>query len=157
LRPAQFPGTPEPVATDDLIGINSKVREYGEHRATRRALEPPDGEPTQADAHIMRVTGQAPTAAAGGLVFQLKAQGQHEGEDAFDKRFAIAKQLIIGRFVLKVDGNGPVFAGLAGAVAHGSSSGQMVGVTDDPTWGNTCPSARGREGCQSVTTKLSGM
>jgi hypothetical protein len=41
--------------------------------------------------------------------------------------------LIIGRFVLKVDSNGPVFAGLAGGVAHGSSSGQIVGVADDPT------------------------
>ena len=34
---------------------------------------------------------------------ELKAEGQEKGEDAFDKRFAIAKQLIIGRFVLKVE------------------------------------------------------
>ena len=105
----------------------------------------------------MRVTGQASTAAAGGLVFQLKAQGQHEGEYAFDKRLAIAKQLIIGRFVLKVDGNGPVVAGLAGGVAHESSSDQMVGVADDPQWGNAYPIARRSGRHQGVTTKLGGM
>jgi len=90
-------------------------------------------------------------------VFQLQAQGQHEGEYAFDKRFAIAKQPIVGRFVLKVDGNGPVFAGLTGGVAHGSSSGQIVDVADDPRWGNACPSARGRGRCLGATTKLGGM
>ena len=50
---------------------------------------------------------QAPTSLTRRLVSELKAQGQDKGEHAFDKRFAIAKQLIIGRFVLKVDGNGP--------------------------------------------------
>jgi hypothetical protein len=53
--------------------------------------------------------------------------------------------LIIGRFVVKVDSNGPVVAGLAGGVAHGSSSGQRVRVADDPTWGNACAIARGWE------------
>jgi hypothetical protein len=87
---------------------------------------------------------QAPTSLTRRLVSELKAQGQDKGEHTFDKRFAIAQQLIIGRFVLKVDGNGPVFAGLAGGVAHGSSSGQMVSMADDPTWGNACPIARER-------------
>ena len=35
-----------------------------------------------------------------------------KGEHAFDKRLAIAKQLKVGRFVLKIDGDGAVFAGL---------------------------------------------
>ena len=39
----------------------------------RGALDPPDGDATQADTGIMRVARQAPTSAAGGLVFQLKA------------------------------------------------------------------------------------
>ena len=83
----------------------------------------------------MRVARQAPAAATGRLVFELKAQGQEKGEHAFDKRLAIAKQLKVGRFVLKIDGDGPVFAGLAGGVAHGSPSGQMVVAADDPRWG----------------------
>ncbi len=47
-----------------------EVREHREHRATRGALDAPDGEPTQTDAHIMRVARQAPTAATGGLVLK---------------------------------------------------------------------------------------
>src|SRR6266403_3388688 len=105
----------------------------------------------------MGVAGQAPAAATARLVCELKAQGQEKGDDAFDKRLAIAKQLKIGRFVLKIDGDGPVFTGLAGGVAHGSSSGQMVGVADDPTWGNACLIARGWGRRRGVTTKLGGM
>src|SRR5262249_5263389 len=91
------------------------------------------------------MTREASTTPTGRCVFELKAKGEEKGEDAFDKRFAIGKQLIIGRFVLKVDSNGPVFAGLAGGVAHGSSSGQIVRVADDPTWGKACAIARGWE------------
>jgi len=134
-----------------------EVGEDGEHGPTGGALEPPDGDPTQPDAHIMRMTRQAPSPITGRLVLELEAEGEKKGEYAFDKRFAIAQELIIGRFVLKVDGNGPVFAGLSGGVAHGSSSGQMVGVADDSTWGNACPIARGRGRRQGVTTKLGGM
>jgi hypothetical protein len=65
----------------------------------------------------------------------LKAQGQEKGEDAFDKGLAIAKQLKVGGFVVKIDSDGPVFAGLASGVWHGSSSAQIVGATDDPRWG----------------------
>src|SRR5262249_4668247 len=99
-----------------------EVGQDGEHRTTRRALEPPDGDPAQTDTDIMRMACEASTAATSRFVFELKAKGEEKGEDAFDKRFAIAKQLIIGRFVLKVDSNGPVGAGLAGGVAHGSSA-----------------------------------
>ena len=73
----------------------------------------------------------------------MKAQGEQKGEDTFEERLPIAKQLEVRRFILKIDGDGPVFTGLTGGVAHGASSGQMVGVADDPKWGNTCPSARG--------------
>jgi hypothetical protein len=44
---------------------------------------------------------------------------------------------------VEIDGDGAVFTSLAGGVAHGSSSGQMVGTADDPQWGNTCLMARG--------------
>src|SRR5215831_13253244 len=98
----------------------------------------------------MRMAREASTAATSRFVFELKTKGEEKGEDAFDKRFAIAKQLIIGRFVLKVDSNGPVVAGLAGGVVHGSSSGQIVRVADDPTWGNACAIARGWEDVEAL-------
>src|SRR5712691_465910 len=140
-----------------LAVTQDEVGQDGEHCTTRGALETPEGDPAQTDPEGMRVACQAPTSLTSRLVFELKAKGEEKGEDAFDKRFAIAKQLIIGRFVLQVDGNGPVFAGLAGGVAHGSSSGQMVGVADDPKWRNACPIARGWGRRRGVTTKLDGM
>jgi hypothetical protein len=70
-------------------------------------------------------------------VFELKAEGQDEGDHEFDKGLAITKQLKVGRFMLKINRDGPVFAGLAGCIVHGTSSGQMVGTADDPKWRNT--------------------
>jgi hypothetical protein len=67
------------------------------HGAARGALDPPTRETTQSDTHIMGVAGQAPAAATGRLVGELQAKGQETGKHRFDKRFAIAKQLILGR------------------------------------------------------------
>jgi hypothetical protein len=50
------------------------------------------------------------------------------------KGLAVAQELNVSRFVLKIDGDGAVFTGLAGGVAHGSPSGQMVEASDDPRW-----------------------
>jgi hypothetical protein len=44
---------------------------------------------------------------------------------------------------VKIDGDGPIFAGLVSGIAHGSPSGQMVGAIDDPRWGEDCTMARG--------------
>ena len=74
---------------------------------------------------------------AGRLVCKLKAEGQDAGDHECDKRFAIAKELKVGGFILKIHRDGPGFASLAGRVLHGSSSGQMVGTADDPKWRNT--------------------
>jgi hypothetical protein len=52
-------------------------------------------------------------------VFELKAKGEEKGKDTFEKRFAVAQQLKIGRFVLKIDSDGPVFTGLVGGGSHG--------------------------------------
>jgi len=41
----------------------------------------------------MGVAGQAPAAATGRLVCELKAKGQEKGEHAFDKRLAVAQEL----------------------------------------------------------------
>ena len=51
-----------------------------------------------------------------------------------NKPLAVAKELKVGRFIVKIDGDGPVFAGLVSGVTHESPSGQMVVATDDPRW-----------------------
>ena len=111
------------------------MRQDREDRFARGALETPDGDTPETDTDIMRVARQASAAATGRLVCELKAEGQEKGEDAFDKRLAIAKQLKVGGFMLEINGEGPVFAGLASGVAHGLPSGQMVVADDDPRWG----------------------
>jgi hypothetical protein len=65
-------------------------------------------------------------------VCQLKTEGDNEGEDTFEERLAITQQRAVGRFAPEIDGDGAVIAGLAGSVAHGSSSRQMVDGADDP-------------------------
>jgi hypothetical protein len=59
-------GSPLTIAQDE-------VGEDREHGAACGALEPPDGDPTETDTRIMGVTGEAPAAATGGLVEELKA------------------------------------------------------------------------------------
>src|SRR5712691_10626099 len=108
-----------------LAIAQDKVGEDREHRTTRGALETPDGDPTQTDPDVMRVARQAPATATGRLVFQLKTDGQDERQYQFHKGLAVAQELNVSRFVLKIDGDGAVFTGLAGGVAHGSPSGQM--------------------------------
>jgi hypothetical protein len=83
----------------------------------------------------MGVARQASAAAAGRLVLQLKAQRQDERQYQFNKCLPIAEQLKVRCFISKSDGDGPVFAGLASCVAHGSPSGQMVGADDGPKMG----------------------
>jgi hypothetical protein len=74
-----------------LTIAQDEVREYSEHRATRRALETPDGKPAQTDPDVLRVARQASATATGSFVFQLKTEGQDEGEDTFEERLPIAK------------------------------------------------------------------
>jgi hypothetical protein len=102
--------------------VSLKAGLYTYNRFARGALDTPDGETTQPDTGIMGVAGQASTAVTGRLVFQLEAEGEEKSEHELEKRLAIAKELKVGRFVLKIDGDGPIFAGLTGGVAHGSPS-----------------------------------
>src|SRR5712664_925643 len=101
-----------------------KVRQDGEGRFAGGALDTPDGEPAQANPRVMRVARQAPTRAAAGFVCELEAEGEEEGEDAFDKRFAITKELEVGGFVVEIDSDGAVLACRFGGVSHVSSPGQ---------------------------------
>ena|ERR1700757_3645829 len=81
----------------------------------------------------MRVTGQASTAATARLMFELKAEGQEKGKDTCEKRCAVAKQLKVGRFILKINRDGPVFTGLAdgGSYCHPQVDGRCIWVTKD--------------------------
>ena len=112
------------------------VGEDREHRTTRGALEPPDGESPQPDPDIMEVARQAPAPATGRLGPQLKAQGQDERDHPFDNGLAVVKQLQGGRFVRKINGDRPVFTRRAGGVSPGSPSAQMGGIADDPRGGS---------------------
>jgi hypothetical protein len=68
-----------------------EVRQDGEDGFTRRTLDPPDGETAQPEPDVVRVTCQTPTAATGGLVLQLKAEGEDEGEDTLEKRLPVSQ------------------------------------------------------------------
>ena len=65
------------------------------------------------------------------LVGELKAEGQEKGEDAFDKRLAVAKQLKVGCLILEINGESPVFAGPFGGLPHVSPPAHQVSSADE--------------------------
>jgi hypothetical protein len=65
-----------------------------------------------------RVARQAPAAATGRLVGELKAEGHDEGEDTFEERLAIAKELEVRRFAPEIDSDGAVFSRRFRCCAH---------------------------------------
>ena len=140
-----------------LAIAEDEMRQDGAYRFARGALETPDGDAPETDTHIMRVTRQAPAATTGRLVLELKTDGQNESQHQSHKGLAVAKQLKVGRFVLKINSDGPIVAGLVGGVSHGSSSGPMVSVADDPKWGNAGTISRGSRWGRPDTTKFGGM
>src|SRR5713101_9402887 len=81
--------------------IYNEVRQDREHRATRGALDPPDGEPTQPDTGIVGVACETPTATTGRLVGELKAEGEEESAHELENRLAIAQQVIVGHVIVK--------------------------------------------------------
>jgi len=104
-----------------LVITQDEVGQDGKHRTTRGALDAPNGDSTQAHTDIRGVARQASTSTTRGLVFELKAKGQEKGEHAFDKGLVVTQQLHVDGFVVKIDGDGPVFTGLAGCGSHGHS------------------------------------
>jgi hypothetical protein len=62
----------------------------------------------------MRVASQAPAAATGRLMLELKAKSEEKGEDELDKRLAVVKELNVGRFIVEIDGDGAVVPRLCG-------------------------------------------
>jgi hypothetical protein len=110
-----------------------EVRQDREHGFARGALDTPDGETTQPDAGIMGVACQAPAAVTARFMLELKAKGQEKGEDTLDKGLRVAKQLKVGGFILKINGDGAVFTSRFGWACHGSPAVQMsVAVEETP-------------------------
>jgi hypothetical protein len=115
--------------------LYNEVREHSEYRFTRRALYPPDGDPTHTETDIMRVACETPAPVTGGLVCELKAKGEEESAHKFHKGLAVAQQLQIGRVVSKIDSDGAVFAGPFGCCTHVSPPGHQVSSVDETRWG----------------------
>jgi hypothetical protein len=78
------------------------------HGSAPGALETPDRDPTQTTTNSMRVAGQTPSPATGGLVCALEAKGQNEGDHTFETHLAVFNQAKVGRLVSKIHGDGTV-------------------------------------------------
>ena len=90
-------------ATCQVYTVSLKAGLYTYNGFTLRTLDAPDGEPAQTDPDLMGVAGQAPTAATGRLVLELKAEGEKERQHTFEKRLAISHQAAVGGFVSKLN------------------------------------------------------
>src|SRR5262249_13939211 len=95
----------------------------------------PDGDPTEPDTEVVRMAGQAPTSLTRRLVWGLKAEGGEGSGHAFHKSLAGAKQLNVGRFVLKNHSDGGAFADLFGRCAHVPPPGHQVSSANETRWG----------------------
>ena len=49
------------------------------------------------------------------------AEGEEEGQETFEERFAIMKQVIVGRFIVEIDGDSAVVACRLSMLSHVSS------------------------------------
>ena len=76
----------------------------------------------------MGVACHVATLAAAGLVEELKAEGEEEGEDELDKRFGVAYEGKVGRLIVEIDGDGTVVAGRFGGLSHVSSPCRWLSV-----------------------------
>jgi hypothetical protein len=98
----------------------------------------------------MGVARQAPATPTSHLVCDLKAERQDEGEDTFDKRLAVTKELEVGRFVLEIDGDGAVFSSRFGRWAHVSPPSPQVSLAEETQGRNTLKSQDNREGLRTL-------
>jgi hypothetical protein len=140
-------------ATCQVCTVSLKAGLSTYNRFTRRALYPPDGDPTHTEAGIMRVACETPAPATGGFVCELKAEGEEESEHEFNKDLAMAKQLKVGRFVSKIDSDGPVFAGPFGYCAHVSPQVIRSRQRMRHDRGNTLSYQDNREGLRALPLK----
>jgi hypothetical protein len=66
----------------------------------------------------MGVTRQAPAAATGRLVRELKVKRQEKSEDTLDERFAIVQQTKVGGLILEIDGDGAIVPSPFAPLSH---------------------------------------
>jgi hypothetical protein len=81
----------------------------------------------------MGVPRQTPAAGTGRLVGKLEADRENKGEDTFHERLAIAEQLKISGFVVKIDSDGAILSGRVGGRSHVLPSIEMAVGTDEPS------------------------
>jgi len=81
----------------------------------------------------MGVAGQAPAAATGCLVCELKADREEESKDELEKRLGMAQERKVGRLIVEVDGNGAVLTGRFGGLSHGLPSVEMAVGVEEPS------------------------
>jgi len=105
-------------ATCQVCTVSLKAGLYTYNRFAPRALDAPDGEPTQAETGIVGVARQAPTRAAAGLVCELQAEREEKREHALDKCPGVTEELKVRRLVLKIDSDGPVLACRLSCLSH---------------------------------------
>jgi hypothetical protein len=101
---------PSLTATCQVCTVALKAGLSTYNRFAPRTLNTPDGETAQPDPDVMRVTGQTPTPATGRLVFELKTEGEEEGEETLEKRLPVSQQAAVGGFVSKINGDSAVFS-----------------------------------------------
>jgi hypothetical protein len=124
--PRQF-GTHTAIAQDE-------VGQHCKDSLARGTLHAPDGEAAEANPRIMGVAGET-AAVTQGFVIELEAKSQEKGQNEVNERFAIAQQLKVGGFIVKIDGEGTVLAGRFGALSHVSSSVEMAVGADEISCG----------------------
>jgi hypothetical protein len=119
-----------------LTVAQDEVRQDGEDRFARGALETPDRETAQADPGIMGMARQAPTTAVTGcLVCELEAESEEKGEDDLEERLGVAQELSVGRFIVEIDSDGTVVPRPCDAVSNVSPPDHQVSSADETRWG----------------------
>jgi len=108
-------------ATCQVGTVSLKAGLYTYNGFACGALDTPDGEPAQANPRVMGVAGQAASLAAAGLMKELKAEGEEEGEDELDKRVGVAQERKVGRLIVEIDGDSAVVACRLSMLSHVSS------------------------------------
>jgi hypothetical protein len=67
-------------------------------------------------------------------VYELKAEGQDEGQYTFEKCFPIAQQLEVRRFGPEINGDGAVFSRRLSCGAHVSPLYHQVSSAEEIQW-----------------------
>jgi hypothetical protein len=86
-------------------------------------------------------------------VFELKTKRQHKGDDTFEERLPIAKQLEVRRFAPEIDGDRAVFSRQLSRCAHVSPPGHQVLSAEETNGGKAWQSRDHRKGLRALPRK----